>query len=207
MEHYLLTDWIDFLRGQAPKELMNIMQRHLEQGCTACLHTVATWQSIYDFALREPAYEPPAAALRLAEAYFVPFKLASKAPQGIEVAQLAFDSRLQPLRGDVRGGAVGPRQLVYRCGDVCIDMRFEPRPGSNWVVLAGQVMDEKAPLESLSKIPVSLLSSGDTVSETITDEFGEFHLGFTSMRHLQLFLGLERSAVVVPLPDNQRDAA
>jgi len=207
MDHYSLPEWVDFVRGTPTKERMTNMQQHLDTGCNPCGKTVAIWRSVLDFAKQEASYEPPASALRMAEAYFVPFKLASTVPQGIQVAKLAFDSFLQAAQAGVRGSATGPRQLLYKCGDLCIDMRLEPKPGSNWVVLVGQVMDEKTPLENLGEVPVSLLSSGDKVSETITNEFGEFHLGFKAVKHLQLFLGMKRSAVVVPLPDAQIEAA
>lgn len=207
MEHYSLPDWVNFVRSTATKESMTNMQQHLDTGCGECVQTVAIWRSVLDFAKQEAAYEPPASALRMAEAYFVPFKLAASSPQGIQVAKLAFDSFLQAATAGVRGSAAGPRQLLYKCGDLCIDMRLEPKPGSNWVVLVGQVMDEKTPLENFGEVPVSLLSSGDKVSETTTNEFGEFHLGFKAVKHLQLFLGMKRSAVVVPLPDAQTEAA
>lgn len=207
MGHYSLPEWVDFVRGIATKEQRITMQQHLDAGCNDCLETVAIWRSVFDFARQETAYEPPAAALRMAEAYFVPFKLAATTPQGIQIAKLAFDSFLQPAHAGVRGLATGPRQLLYKCGNLCIDMRLEPKPGSNWVVLVGQVMDEKTPLENFGDVPVSLLSSGDKVSETITNQFGEFHLGFKAVKHLQLFLGMKRSAVVVPLPDAQTEAA
>jgi hypothetical protein len=86
-------------------------------------------------------------------------------------------------------------------------MRLEPKPGSNYVVLVGQLIDAKKPLQGYDAVPVSLLSEGDKLSETKTNQFGEFHFGFESVKHMQLFFGMERSAVVVPLPEGQTEAA
>lgn len=161
-----------------------------------------------DFATHEKAYDPPASAMRIVQSYFGPLQLASSAPQGLEIAQLAFDSFQQAGLIGVRGpSAAVPRQLLYKCGTLCIDMRLEPKPGSNYVVLVGQLIDAKKPLQGFDAVPVSLLSHGDKLSETTTNQFGEFHFGFESVKQMQLFFGMAQSAVVVPLPETQTEAA
>jgi len=161
-----------------------------------------------DFAQQETAYNPPAPAIRIAHSYFESLQLASSAPGELTIAELAFDSFQQPGAAGLRGSvAAVPRQLLYKCGTLCIDMRLEPKPGSNYVVLVGQLIDAKKPLQGYDAVPVSLLSEGDKLSETRTNQFGEFHFGFESVKHMQLFFGMERSAVVVPLPESQSEAA
>jgi len=208
MKHFSLGEWADFVRSAASAERESEMQKHLDTGCEECVKTRGIWRTVMDFAQQESAYNPPAAAMRIAQSYFGPLQLASSAPGGLAVAQLAFDSFHQPGAAGLRGssGAV-PRQLLYKCGTLCIDMRLEPKPGSNYVVLVGQLVDAKKPLEGYDAVPVSLLSEGDKLSETKTNQFGEFHFGFESVKHMQLFFGIERSAVLVPLPEGQPEAA
>lgn len=60
---------------------------------------------------------------------------------GPTVAQLVHDSGRDPSTAGVRGGYTPARQLLYKAGSVCVDMRVEPELGSNEVVLVGQLMD------------------------------------------------------------------
>jgi hypothetical protein len=208
MKHFSLGDWADFVRSAASAERRGEMQKHLDTGCKKCLQTADIWRTVMDFAQQETAYNPPAPAIRIAHSYFGSLQLASSAPGELTIAELAFDSFQQPGAAGLRGSvAAVPRQLLYKCGTLCIDMRLEPKPGSNYVVLVGQLIDAKKPLQGYDAVPVSLLSEGDKLSETRTNQFGEFHFGFESVKHMQLFFGMERSAVVVPLPEGQSEAA
>lgn len=208
MKHFSLMDWADFVRSAAPAERQGEMEKHLDAGCTKCLKTAEIWRTVMNFAQQEKSYNPPAPAMRIAHSYFGALQLASLVPDGLTVAQLAFDSFQQPGAAGIRSSSAAvPRQLLYKCGTLCIDMRLEPKPGSNYVVLVGQLIDAKKPLQGYDAVPVSLLSEGDKLSETKTNQFGEFHFGFESVKHMQLFFGMERSAVVVPLPEGQTEAA
>jgi len=208
MKHFSLMEWADFIREVAPLEQRSVMQEHLDTSCQECLKTADIWRTVMDFARREKHYDPPASAMRIVQSTFGPLQLASSAPEGLEIAQLAFDSFQQAGLAGVRGASSSvPRQLLYKCGTLCIDMRLEPKPGSNYVVLVGQLVDAQKPLKGFEDVPVSLLSQGDKLSETTTNQFGEFHFGFESVKHMQLFFGMERSALVVPLPETQTEAA
>jgi hypothetical protein len=208
MQHFSLTEWADFVRETNASEKRVSMQRHLDSQCAECLKTADIWRTVMDFARHEKAYDPPASAMRIVQAYFGPLQLATSAPEGLEIAQLTFDSFQQAGLAGVRGASSSvPRQLLYKCGTLCIDMRLEPKPGSNYVVLVGQLIDAKKPLKGFEDVPVSLLSEGDKVSETTTNQFGEFHFAFESVKHLQLFFGIEQKALVVPLPEAQTEAA
>ena len=39
----------------------------------------------------------------------------------------------------------------------------------------------------------------------MTNQFGEFHFGFQSVQHMQLFFGMQQKALVVPLPQGQTE--
>ena len=208
MKHFSLTEWADFVREVPLPEKEHVMQAHLDSGCEECVKTAAIWRTVMDFAQQEQAYNPPASSMHIAQAYFGPMHLAASATDGVEIAQLAFDSFQQAGLEGIRGASSSvPRQLLYKCGTLCIDMRLEPKPGSNYVVLVGQLIDAKKPLKGFEDVHVSLLSHGDKLSETTTNKFGEFHFGFESVKHMQLFFGIEQKALVVPLPEGKSEAA
>jgi hypothetical protein len=122
----------------------------------------------------------------------------------LELARLLFDSALQPIAAGVRGSTAVVRQLLYRSGSVCIDMRMQPKLGSDSVVLMGQLLDSAKPAHGISGVPVSLLSKGDTVSRDKTNEVGEFDFGIDALSQMQLVFGMGDSrTIVVPVPDGE----
>jgi len=207
MQHFSVTEWADFVRDVSPAEQRVEMQKHLDSSCEECLKTAEIWRTVMEFAQREQLNDPPASASRIVQAYYGLMQQSASAPEGIEIAKLAFDSFQRELAGERGTVTQMPRQLLFKCGTFCVDVRLEPKPGSNYVVLVGQVIDAKKPLKGFDHVPVSLLSHGDKVSETTTNQFGEFHFGFQSVQHMQLFFGMQQKALVVPRPQGQTEAA
>ena len=208
MKHVSMMDLADFARDTASPVKQEAIRGHLESGCDGCQKTVGILKTIVKFAEQERSCEPPASALRIAHSYFSPLQMASAMPEGIEMAKLAFDSFTLANVSGKRGSTVGvPRQLLYKSGTICIDIRLEPKPGSNYVVLVGQLIDAKEPLLGSNDISVSLFGSEDKLSETNTNKFGEFYFGFQSAKHMQLFFGMQSKALIVPLPETHTEAA
>jgi hypothetical protein len=207
MEHFSIDEWIDFARGIDCKEKSVKMREHLDQGCTKCSKTLETWRHIVNFANHERSFEPPAYALQAVKTSFILHKtFSAKENKGkkFEIARLLFDSALQPVTVGVRGTASVVRQLLYRSGSLCIDMRMQPKPGSQSMVLIGQVLDSAKPDHGISGIPVSLLCKGDTLSQSRTNDVGEFDFGVTAADHLQLVFGVaDTRNIVVPVPDGE----
>jgi len=126
----------------------------------------------------------------------------------LEVAALVFDSCDAPAAAGIRGGLVSARQLLYKSGTFCIDMRMQPKPGTDSVVLIGQLLDSDQPTQGMSNVPVSLVCEGDTVARRRTNSFGEFDFGFENLHHTQLIFGIgKRRTIVVPVPDAELEAA
>jgi hypothetical protein len=206
MEHFSLSQWADFVRGVAPPDDQEAMQRHLDSGCETCLQALDIWKTVMEFAQSERLNDPPASTLRIVQAY-VGLMQQAQAQEGIEIAKLAFDSFREQVTAERGPGSAMPRQMLFKCGTFCVDVRLEPKPGSNYMVLLGQVIDAKKPLKGFDQVQVSLLCHGDKVSETTTNQFGEFHFGFESVKPTQLFFGMQRKALVVPLPQAYSEAA
>jgi hypothetical protein len=207
VKHFPATDWIDFARHTMERGKTIDMQRHLEEGCAKCLKNLEMWRLVVDFANKEEGYQPPESSVRIARAGFA-LRNVTPFPTGpLEVASLVFDSFEPALVAGIRGQSASPRQLLFKSGTVCIDLRVQPTPGSDAVVLLGQLLDSARPTQGLSDILVSLLSEGTTISNKKTNDFGEFDFGFGLLRNKQLMFGLEDSrTLVVPVPDANMDA-
>lgn len=207
MEHFSIEEWIDFVRGIDGKGKTAEMREHLNQGCVGCSKTFETWRQIVNFANEQKNCEPPAYALQAVKTSFVLHKtFSAKENKGkkFEIARLLFDSAIQPVTVGVRGTASVVRQLLYRSGTLCIDMRMQPKPGSQSMVLVGQVLDSAKPDHGIGGIPVRLLCKGDTLSQSRTNEVGEFDFGVTAADHLQLVFGIaDTRNIVVPVPDGE----
>jgi hypothetical protein len=122
---------------------------------------------------KEEGYQVPESSVRIARAAFA-LRNVTPFPTGqLEVASLVFDSFEPALVAGIRGQSASPRQLLFKSGSVCIDLRVQPTPGTDSVVLLGQLLDSARPTQGLSDILVSLLSEGATISNKKTNDFGE----------------------------------
>ena len=115
-----------------------------------------------DIAKLQNTWEPPAWAVRAVNTSFALRKVVLFPAGKLELATLLFDSSLQLDAAGVRGSSAVVRQLLYKSGSVCIDMRMQPKPGSDSVVLMGQLLESTKPDHGVSGVPVSLLCQGDT---------------------------------------------
>lgn len=149
--------------------------------------------------------EPPEASLKAVEAAFKTRKVLAFPSGKLDLAVLQFDSDLQPIAAGMRSGPGSARQLLYRSGTVCIDMRMQPTPGSEAMVLIGQLLDSMTPGHGIGGIPVSLLSKGNPVSRKNTSVNGEFDFGLNENRDMQLVFGIGDSrTIVVAVPDGSK---
>jgi hypothetical protein len=203
MKHFSMLEWIDFARQTGEPERANAMQEHLDQGCIRCSKNVAVWRRIVNFATEELKQEPAGSSLHLVKASFALRKIAAFETGNVELAMLVSDSAQSAAAGGFRGATASPRQLLYKSGTVCIDMYIQPRPGSESIVLTGQLMDSMKPNQGIGGVSVSLVSGGNTVSHKETNNFGEFDFGLESPRDVQLAFGLDNNCrtLVVPVPD------
>jgi hypothetical protein len=119
----------------------------------------------------------------------------------VTMATLVFDSTRAAAFG-LRSTVSCARQLLYKSGSVCIDLHVQPKPGSESVVVVGQLLDSLRPARRVGNIPVSLLRDGSAVSTKKTNDYGEFDFAFDSPDSLHIAFGLEdQETLVVPLPD------
>ena len=68
------------------------------------------------------------------------------------------------------------------------------------MVLVGQVADSGQPAKSVEGMAVSLLRGSDTLSQTSTNQFGEFRFSFRDSEQVQVLVDLKETAVLLSLP-------
>jgi hypothetical protein len=204
MDHFSTHNWVDFLRKVADPAKTSVMQQHLDESCPYCSKNLQIWRSVMDETQQLNRAEPPESSLHAVKAGFrlrnvIPF------PSGrLDLATLQFDSAKQPRVAGVRGAHASARQLLYKSGTVCIDMRMQPTPGAESIVLIGQLLDSLNPGQGMGGVPVSLLSRGDTVLRKQTNEDGEFDFGLKPSSDMQLVFGIgESRTIVVAVPEGE----
>lgn len=194
MKHYDEASWADFARGVASEEAKASMQQHLDSGCRECGGLLRMWQEVLSVARNESALAPPPDAVHLAKSRFAMVRSWSR-PQ----VRLVFDSSLQPATAGVRG-SVSARQFLYETDDFCIDLRLQPHREARLTSVIGQVLSRARSSHSTSAMPVRLCSRDASIAETVTNQFGEFHLEFDHSHDLHLAIGWDQSnAIVLPL--------
>jgi len=194
LKHYSEASWADFARNVVAEEEKASMQQHLQTGCKPCAAVLQTWRELLAIAAREEAITPPADAVHLAKSSFAMVLPASR-PQ----VRLVFDSSLQPATAGVRGG-VSARQFLYETDDFCIDLRLQPHREARLTSVIGQVLSRARSSHSTNAMPVRLCTRDASIAETVTNQFGEFHLEFDHGHDLHLAIGWDQdNAIVLPL--------
>jgi hypothetical protein len=171
MKHFSTEAWIDLVNHVATIDQREAMQKHLATGCKRCKETVSFWQRVSKTAAAQASYQPSQDAVRLAKAAYLVSGLKKESHGLIEVL---FDSFLQPAVAGARSVVIGTRQMLYRADPYQIDIQIEPKPGSNRLVITGQLLDLSHPGDVGRGIQVTLSNQrGDTVLAA-TSQFGEF---------------------------------
>ncbi len=150
------------------------MQKHLATGCKRCTETVSLWQKVSKSAAAEASYQPPADTVRLAKAAFATAGMAQAQDGSRGLIEVLFDSFLQPAVAGARSVVIGTRQMLYRADPYQIDIQIEPKPGSNRLVITGQLLDLSHPGIIGRDIQVTLSNHRGHSVMAATNQFGEF---------------------------------
>jgi hypothetical protein len=206
MTHFSSQAWIDFARNLASPQDAAAMKSHLLSGCDSCAKEQTAWSKLATFAKSEAQYEPPVDAVNRAIALMQTPKTSSqKVPRLREIAELVFDSFLTPQLAGVRSSAaIGGRQLLYRAGEVMIDVRFEASEETERFALTGQVFRDQGSKVGMTRVPISLISGKNELARTSTNQFGEFYLEHESAdKNLQVSLEVNSEKnVFIPLDES-----
>jgi len=203
MKHFTEQDCADFANGTTEPGKLSEMEKHLGAGCAKCDKEVRFWQGIREFAAAEVAFEPSEEAVRLAIGTFA--VRGPKPHRGIfrEIAQLVFDSFREPVLAGVRGGHSPCRRLMFRAGEVMIDLSMEAASRRSHILLVGQVLDTSTSGIGIGKVPILLMNGRDTLAQTATNLYGEFQLECSENKNLQISIGVTQDKdVFIPLDES-----
>lgn len=199
-KHYGSEEWVDFVNRSLSAEQMRAMQRHLDGKCRDCSKVFQTWTRVREVASRESGYEAPESAVGHVRGSFSILERRAKQERAPEIPRLVFDSFWQPALAGIRSAAVAPRQVLYRAGELSIEMRVEPEPLSERMSVVGQIYNTTKQDESLAEILVVVKNSQSTVAETKTNRFGEFQLSFIPDDGLRIsFIVVKNRDLSIPL--------
>jgi hypothetical protein len=132
-------------------------------------------------------YQRPAEALQIGKTAFGSSHPALGQRETYTLAEVLFDSFLQPVVEGVRSTGAGARQILYRADTYQIDLQIEAGSGRNKLVIIGQVHDSRQPQSSGRDVSVVISDlHGDVVLAT-TDRFGVFRKEVHDSGDLELF--------------------
>jgi hypothetical protein len=189
MKHFASEEWVDFVNKQRSPQQMESMQRHLETGCEPCSKLLNTWTLVSRTAEQELDLQVPESAVRHVVNAFAVAAEPKRTSSIFEIPRLIFDSFWQPALAGVRSDAVGPRHLLYRAGEVSIELVLEPELPSERVHIAGQVSSTASRQPGCAEVPIVLHTRNQKVVEATTNRLGEFHLGFVPQEGLRISFG------------------
>ena len=206
MGHYNIGEWTDLVRGLVSESRRKEMEGHLSEGCEECGGIAVFLRQVSGLAQSEIAYEESSAKLSAAAcAVFedqTSHSLRRRAASTLRtlMAKLTFDSAAQLQPAGIRGHRASSRQLLFEAGDYSIDLRLDRERESMKVILVGQVACQKDPLLQLARLPVFVMDGKKIVSETASNQFGEFSVEFVPRRNLRLCVQVTQAGFQLEVP-------
>jgi hypothetical protein len=196
MHHINAIDWVDYVRGLASESRAIVIRQHLDSGCSQCTHDLRLWSSLHCFANQEFDYTPPMDRVRMAKTAFAP-QARRKLRRAVEgIAQLVFDSYLQPEFSSVRSTSPAlKRHLMYEYKSAVIELSVDQGKDRGERLLTGQITDRN--LGNVRGLTVSLGTRHQIQAATRSNDFGEFVLEFQEGSNVLLFLTVDEYEVVV----------
>ena len=195
--------WSDFVRQVIHTPRKEKMKEHLEQGCKRCSKIVSLWQRVRQTAENEKNYGPPGDVVRIAKASLAGSNLKVNQKRQDSLAELLFDSFLQPVLEGIRSSSIGTRHMLYRADPLQIDLLIESQADGRSVVVTGQLMDLRHPEVGGHDLRITLSNLRGRVVQAATNQFGEFCQEIENSGNLELkFHGANHQPVVIWLRDD-----
>ena len=129
------------------------------------------FEGLLGFFQEDAVNEPPSELLEWGVQLFQPVLRPTESKLGRIFAKLGFDSFEQPLPAGIRHVGSILRQLLFKAGDVDVDVRIESA-AEDRISLAGQVLSEST--DFFDDAPVRLEFHGIIRYKTRTNPVGEF---------------------------------
>jgi len=171
MRHITIENIMDYMDGRGNDVEKLTLETHLAD-CSDCLELKQEFQVLVTQLRDDSSFEPPADVVQWGVNLFQPVMQPEKGGLRKIIAALVFDTFDQPLLAGVRRVGAPPRQLLFRAGDVDVDVKIESMETNDRITLVGQVLSSAT--KFFDNTPVKLESHGIVRYRTRTNVVGEF---------------------------------
>jgi len=172
MRHLTVENLINYMDGQASSDEKLTAEEHLS-ACSECVGLKQEFRGLVTRLREDSAYEPPSELLQWSVNLFQPIlKTETGGKLRKIIASLVYDTYDQPMLAGVRRVGAPPRQLLFRAGDVDVDVKIESMEANDRITLVGQVLSSDT--KFFDNTPVKLEAHGIVRYRTRTNVVGEF---------------------------------
>ena len=173
MQHVTVENLINYIDGQISDVEKSTLESHVTS-CAECTELKQEFQALVHRLKDDASFEPPADLVQWSINLFQPLAQPQEVVSGIRkfIASLVFDTYDQPMLAGVRRVGAPPRQLLFRAGDVDVDVKIESMEANDRITLVGQVLSNSD--KFFDNTPVKLESHGIVRYRTRTNVVGEF---------------------------------
>jgi hypothetical protein len=173
MGHVTVENLIDYIEGQISGVEKSTLENHMA-GCNDCQELKKDFQVLIKCLQEDASFEPPAELVQWGVDLFQPVVQPAGKASGFRkfIASLVFDTYDQPMLAGMRRVGAPPRQLLFRAGDVDVDVKIESMEANDRITLVGQVLSSND--KFFDNTPVKLESHGIVRYRTRTNVVGEF---------------------------------
>lgn len=171
MRHLTVENIMDYMDGMGTDVEKSTVETHLVD-CKECSELRQEFQVLTMQLREDSAFEPPAELVQWGVDLFQPVMQPEKSGLRKIIATLVFDTFDQPMLAGVRRVGAPPRQLLFRAGDVDVDVKIESMEANDRITLVGQVLSSAT--KFFDNTPVKLESHGIVRYRTRTNVVGEF---------------------------------
>jgi hypothetical protein len=171
MRHVSTEQIVNYTDGTSVAERA-AYENHLS-ACKECFELSQEFQLLVNRLRNDSTYEPPTDLVQWGINLFQPVaQLESGGALKKLIGLLVFDSFDQPMLAGVRRVGAPPRQLLFRAGEVDVDVKIESMEANDRITLVGQVLSNAE--KFFDNTPVKLESHGIVRYKTKTNLVGEF---------------------------------
>jgi len=171
MLHVSAENLMNYMDGQTSDVEKSTMETHL-LSCKDCAELGQEFRALVSRLREDSSFEPPAEVVRWGINLFQPVMQPAVGGLRKIIASLVFDTFDEPMLAGVRRVGAPPRQLLFRAGDVDVDVKIESMEANDRITLVGQVLSSAA--KFFDNTPVKLESHGIVRYRTRTNVVGEF---------------------------------
>jgi len=171
MLHVSAENLMNYMDGHISDVEKSTMETHL-LSCKNCAELGQELRVLVSRLREDSSFEPPAELVEWGINLFQPVMQPAVGGLRKIIASLVFDTFDEPMLAGVRRVGAPPRQLLFRAGDVDVDVKIESMEANDRITLVGQVLSSAA--KFFDNTPVKLESHGIVRYRTRTNVVGEF---------------------------------